>query len=99
TGRSCVLLDVRQYRRQRFLQECLVHPEIDLLALLARLEDAGGPEELQVVRDRGAREGRDGDDLPDVEPLARLEGEQDPLSMLVAQRREDARRRLPLPRD
>src|SRR5213075_562516 len=38
-------------------------------------------------------------DLADVQPLAALEGEEDPLAVLVAQRCEHLRDRLPLPRD
>jgi hypothetical protein len=57
--------------------------EIDLLALALRHQHAGFPQNLEVVGDRGAGERGNLGDLPHIEPLARLEGEEDALPVFV----------------
>src|SRR5450755_1971179 len=78
-------------RGQRGAHFVDIGPEVDLLADLFTLQDAGVAQYAQVVRHRRARQRRRRHDLADVEPLARLEHEQDALAMRVAERDEDAR--------
>lgn len=56
-------------------------------------------QDFQVVRDGRPRQGRDFGDLPDIEPFARLEQQQDALPVLVAKRDENAGHHLPRGRD
>jgi hypothetical protein len=79
-----VLLDEGQHRRQRILEERLVHPEIDLLALLARLETPAVLRSFRWCETGGARQRRDGRRSARRSAAPRLEGEQDALAMLVA---------------
>src|SRR5579862_176792 len=94
-----MLPDVGEDRMKRFLEEFLVDPVPHLLADFLGLEDAGIAKAVQVVRDRRTRERRDLDDLAHVQALALLEGEEDSLAVLVAQRREGPRDDSPFARD
>src|SRR5690242_11510801 len=70
-------------------EEVLVDPEIDFLADLLAREHARLAQRLQVMRYRGAAQGRYLHDLAYVQALPPLEREQDALAMLVAERRID----------
>src|SRR4029450_12211792 len=62
-----------------------IAPVPNFLADLFRMENAGVAQHAQVMRHRGARERGGGNDLTDIEALTRLEHQQHPLPVRVAQ--------------
>ena len=80
---------------ERVTHRAGIGPVPDFLAYLLALEHSGSAQHLEMVRDGGTRQRRRGDDLPDVESLARLEHEHDALPVRVAQRDEDPGRLAP----
>jgi hypothetical protein len=93
--RSASLPHVVEDVAQGLLQHRLVDAQVHLLARLLGLEHARGAQDLQVVGYRGPRQRGDLGDLAYGEALALLEGEQDALAVLVAQRDEHLGHRAP----
>ena len=73
---------------ERIEQESLVEPEINLFSFFNALQHTSLLEDAQMMGHRRAAEGRDFDDLTDIEPLAGTERQQYPLPVLVTQRRK-----------
>src|SRR5471032_3276956 len=86
TASSRMLADEVEHRLEGLLEERLVDPEEHFLADLLGVEHPRFAQELQVMGDRRAGERRDRGDLPDIQPLAPLEREEDALPMRIAQR-------------
>src|SRR5947208_1432688 len=82
-ARRSLRVEILEHGRKRLADRLRILPVPDFLADLFGLEHAGIGQHPKVMRHRGTRKRGRRDDLSDVEPLARLEHQHDPLPVRI----------------
>src|SRR5207302_8659532 len=95
SARQSLRVEILEHGRKRLADRLRMLPVPDFLADLFGLEHAGIAQHPKVMRHRGTRKRGRRDDLSDVEPLAGLEHQHDPLPVRIAERNEHPRRPAP----